>query len=78
MQMQYLNDRASYPGNAFLYELDMLYNTSCKFVQIEEMDKDCQQWTAMKFKRKAPGICCTSGKVKLPKLEQPKEQLKSL
>jgi len=42
------------------------------------MDKVCPHCTAMKFKGEAPGMCCASGKVKLPELEQPKEPLKSL
>lgn len=32
----------------------------------------------MKFKEETPGMCCSSGKVKLPELEQLKDPLKSL
>jgi len=39
MQMQYLNDRASYHRIACSYEPDIQYNTSCKFVQIGKIDK---------------------------------------
>jgi len=35
----------------------------------QKMDKVCPQCTAIKFKGKAPGMCCVSGKVKLPELE---------
>jgi len=69
MQMQYLNDRASYHRIAFSYELDIQYDTSCEFVQIGKMDNVCPQCTAMKFKGKAPEMCCVSGKVKLSELE---------
>jgi len=47
----------------------MQYNTSCKFVQIGKMYKVCSYFTAMQFKGDVPGMCCASGKVKLPKLE---------
>lgn len=69
MQLKYLNDRI-----AISYKLDI--QNSCKFKKIKKMDIICPHCAAVKFKREQ--MCCLSGKVKLPDLEQPKEPLKSM
>ncbi|GBP87827.1 hypothetical protein EVAR_65676_1 [Eumeta japonica] len=42
------------------------------------MDKICMYCSALKLKNKTPGMCCTSGKVKLPELHPPPEPLSTL
>lgn len=69
--------RQSFVRLAFQYEPDVQYSAHSK-VTIGAMDKECQHCHALKFKNKAAGICCASGKVRLPALSPPPEPLKSL
>lgn len=47
-------------------------------MQIGEMNILCAHCNAMKFRTKAPGLCCASGKVKLPPSPDPPETLRAL
>ena len=47
-------------------------------VQIGTMSKICPYCKALKFNSETMGMCCTSGKVKLPQLVAPLEPLKTL
>ncbi|GFS54039.1 uncharacterized protein TNCV_3762361 [Trichonephila clavipes] len=42
---------------------------------IGKMDKICMYCSALKFKNETRGMCCASGKVKLPELHSPPEPL---
>lgn len=62
---------------AFQYDCstDYCLHTS---VRIGTMDVVCEYCGALKFSREPPGLCCLSGKVKLPLLTPPPEPLNSL
>lgn len=62
---------------AFNYNADYDYSLHPS-VAIGKMDKVCLHCGAMKFKSETPGMCCASGKVKLPPLRPPPEPLLSL
>ncbi|XP_017470385.1 PREDICTED: uncharacterized protein LOC108362062 [Rhagoletis zephyria] len=64
-------------GAGFQYNNAIDYSLH-KFVVIGAMDKICQYCNAVKFKTEPPGMCCTSGKVRLPELQYPPEPLASL
>lgn len=58
---------------------DAIYDYSTHpSVVIRKMDTVCVHCGALKFKNEAPGMCCASGKVKLPILRPPIEPLLSL
>ena len=62
---------------AFRYDCstDYCLHTS---VRIGPMDVVCEYCGALKFSGETPGLCCLSGKVKLPLLTPPPEPLHSL
>lgn len=45
-------------------------------VFIGKMDSLCLHCHALKFKKEAPGMCCSNGKELLPRLNEPPEPLK--
>lgn len=61
----------------FNYESDVNYNTHPN-VLIGPMNHECVYCKALKYEKEPIGMCCSSGKVKLPKLIGPPEPLKSL
>lgn len=52
----------------------MQNNISVKIGQRDEVFSFCPD---LKFKSEAPGICCKNGKIKLPQLELPSDELLS-
>lgn len=62
---------------AFAYDNIIDYSAH-KFVVIGAVDNKCGHCNALKFKNETPGMCCASGKVKLPILNCPPEPLRSL
>jgi hypothetical protein len=62
---------------AFSYKPQLDYNMHPS-VQIGNMEVVCTHCGALKWKGETPGLCCASGKVKLPPLPPPPEPLKSL
>lgn len=62
---------------AFNYDPDIPYG-SHKSVIIGAMTSVCRYCKSFKFKNEPPGLCCASGKVKLPTLNSPPEPLRSL
>lgn len=62
---------------AFGYEAEFDYRQH-RFVQIGAMDQVCAFCKAKKFPNESAGMCCASGKVKLPALQQPPEPLNTL
>ncbi|XP_037926298.1 uncharacterized protein LOC119661154 [Hermetia illucens] len=61
----------------FYYDSNIYYSVHPSVV-IGKMDEICMYCSALKFKNETPGICCTSGKVKLPELHPPPEPLSTL
>lgn len=68
---------ASFSREAFNYNHEIDY-ASHPFVVIGPMDKVCSHCNALKYKNETPGMCCASGKVKLPQLNPPPEPLSTL
>lgn len=62
---------------AFEYEPDVTYFDHSK-VAIGDMDHECANCKALKFKNEPAGMCCATGKVQLPVIESPPEPLKGL
>ncbi|XP_046865507.1 uncharacterized protein LOC124459827 isoform X2 [Drosophila willistoni] len=62
---------------AFQYEPDVEYYAHSKVV-IGTLDKECPHCQALKFKNEPIGMCCSSGKVKLPEIKTPPEPLHGL
>lgn len=62
---------------AFLYDCTIDYSLH-RLVCIGPMDVVCHHCGAFKFAGETPGLCCLSGKVKLPLLVPPPEPLCSL
>lgn len=61
---------------AFRYDCTFDYR-SLSAVQIGSMVVVCPYCNALKFPGETPGLCCLSGKVKLPTLPLPPEPLRS-
>ena len=62
---------------AFHYNPDEDYSLS-QHVHIGTMTEVCPYCKALKFKGETKGLCCASGKIKLPQLIEPPEPLKTL
>lgn len=62
---------------AFRYDCSTDYSSHAS-VCIGPMDVVCEHCGALKFSGETPGLCCFSGKVKLPSLTPPPEPLHSL
>ena len=62
---------------AFQYQSSIEYHLH-PGIQIGTMNSKCSFCGALKWKGESPGMCCSSGKVKIPKLDQPPEPLHSL
>lgn len=62
---------------AFRYNPTFDYNLH-KSVNIGEMSVVCKFCKALSFETEPPGMCCASGKVKLPPLQSPPEPLRML
>lgn len=62
---------------AFQYDSNIDYS-GLPCMQIGEMNVICEYCNAMKFRTETPGLCCASGKVKLPSLPDPPETLRAL
>ena len=62
---------------AFNYDPETRYNQH-PVVKIGKMDSTCLFCRALKWKSETPGMCCSSGKVKLEPLLLPPEPLKTL
>ncbi|GFW26982.1 uncharacterized protein TNCV_1378201 [Trichonephila clavipes] len=60
--------------SAFHYDSNNDYSLHQNVV-IGKMDKICMYCSALKFKNETRGMCCASGKVKLPELHSPPEPL---
>ncbi|GFS51352.1 retrovirus-related Pol polyprotein from transposon RE1 [Trichonephila clavipes] len=60
--------------SAFHYDSNNDYSLPPNVV-IGKMDKICMYCSALKFKNETRGMCCASGKVKLPELHSPPEPL---
>ncbi|GFT09257.1 zinc transporter 9 [Trichonephila clavipes] len=60
--------------SAFHYDSNNDYSLHPNVV-IGKMDKICMYCSALKFKNETRGMCCVSGKVKLPELHSPPEPL---
>ncbi|GFX54990.1 ATP-dependent DNA helicase [Trichonephila clavipes] len=60
--------------SAFHYDSNNDYSLHPNVV-IGKMDKICMYCSALKFKNETRGMCCASGKVKLPELHSPPEPL---
>ncbi|GFU70728.1 ATP-dependent DNA helicase [Trichonephila clavipes] len=60
--------------SAFHYDSNNEYSLHSNVV-IGKMDKICMYCSALKFKNETRGMCCASGKVKLPDLHSPPEPL---
>ncbi|GFV41445.1 ATP-dependent DNA helicase [Trichonephila clavipes] len=60
--------------SAFHYDSNNDYSLHPNVV-IGKMDKICMYCSALKFKNETRGMCCASGKVKLPELHSPPEAL---
>ncbi|GFV12325.1 putative DNA helicase [Trichonephila clavipes] len=60
--------------SAFHYDSNNDYSLHPNVV-IGKMDKICMYSSALKFKNETRGMCCASGKVKLPELHSPPELL---
>lgn len=63
--------------SAFSYDPQLDYALQ-NSIQIGAMDKICPKCFAKKWKDEANGMCCASGKVILPNIEEPPEPIKSL
>lgn len=62
---------------AFNYDNDMSFE-NIPLLKIGNMDIECEYCRALKFRREAPGICCSNGKVKLQAFRDPPKYLKEL
>lgn len=62
---------------AFRYDPTINYAADVS-VDFGTMSTVCQHCNAFRFRHEPPGLCCASGKVKLPQLTQPPEPLASL
>ena len=62
---------------AFHYDSSIPYSLHPSVV-IGKLIKICTHCNALKFKNETPGMCCASGKVKLPELLPPPEPLLTL
>ncbi|GFT07427.1 ATP-dependent DNA helicase [Trichonephila clavipes] len=60
--------------SAFHYDSNNDYSLHQNVI-IGKMDKICMYCSALKFKNETRGVCCASGKVKLPELHSPPEPL---
>ncbi|GFX58303.1 uncharacterized protein TNCV_204901 [Trichonephila clavipes] len=60
--------------SAFHYDSNNDYSLHPNVI-IGKMDKICMYCSALKFKNETRGMCCASGKVKLPELHSPPEPL---
>lgn len=66
-----------------LYRAAFNYNNTIDYaslpaVSIGVMNTLCEHCNAIKYKNETPGLCCASGKVKLPPLNLPPEPLRTL
>lgn len=66
-----------YERLAFRYDPTVDYAAD-KSVDFGTMQTICQYCNALRFQLEPPGLCCASGKVKLPHLTPPPEPLNSL
>lgn len=64
-------------GAGFRYNHAIDYSLH-KLVVIGGMNKECQHCNALKFHNETPGLCCASGKVRLPEIQYPPEPLATL
>lgn len=71
------NGAAQYERLAFRYDSTVDYAADVS-VNFGTMSTVCQYCNALKFSHETPGLCCASGKVKLPQLTLPPEPLVSL
>ena len=67
----------SMEGEAFRYDPTKSYDGH-PLLDIGQMTDVCPYCNAFKWSGEAPGMCCSSGMVKLPALEPPPEPLESL
>ena len=67
----------SMEGEAFRYDPTKSYDGH-PLLDIGQMTDVCPYCNAFKWSGEAPGMCCSSGMVKLPTLEPPPEPLESL
>lgn len=77
MQMIQLQQLGTLDRIAFQYNSENDYSLH-PVVTIGKMNSVCTHCKAFKFKNETPGMCCSSGKVKLPALNSPPEPLLSL
>lgn len=62
---------------AYRYDPEIDYSDE-KSVKIGEMSVVCRYCKALKYSGESSGLCCASGKVKLPQLVPPPDPLRSL
>jgi len=63
--------------DVFYYDVNYDYSLQLSVV-LGKIDKLCVYCNALKFKNEKLGLCCACGKVKLPELHSPPEQLSAL
>ena len=76
-QSRSLQKKVEWHKAAFHYDCDTDY-ASHKQVDIGRMEKTCTKCNAKKWKNESPGLCCSDGKVDLPKIQEPPNALKDL
>ena len=64
-------------NEAFSYEPSKNYE-KCDYLEIGKMSVKCKYCSALKWEKEPPGLCCSNGKVRIPKIAKPPEPLASL
>ena len=64
-------------NEAFNYECDKNYE-KCDYLEIGKMSVKCKHCDALTWKHEPAGLCCSNGKVRIPKIAKPPEPLASL
>lgn len=62
---------------AIEYDATLEYR-SHRLIKIKRMDKECGFCGALKWEEETPGMCCSGGRVAIPKLQEPVQSLKEL
>lgn len=80
-QMRYAYRRgtiwADMRNAAFQYDPNVQYGLT-RLLLIGRMEKQCEHCSALKYEGERPGMCCSGGKVRIPDLPAPPEELRAL